>query len=316
MPGSLFGLPLSQRIDKNGKPLSGGKLYITESGSVPATVYKDYSLDSNNIHPYPITLDSIGQIPQFWLEDGAYNARLYDKAGVVQFNVSGVTTLGPSSGEGGGGGGVDAETIFQVGDVLWLDQSGTRSGWVRDNGRTIGSATSGASERANADCEDLFLFGYAEGWTVVGGTTGTAADDWAANKQITLPDKRGCGASGLDDMGNSAASRYTGVPVVSGSVTTAGSVIGESVHTLLTTEIPSHDHDATQESHSHVLPAWASITSDAQGVGGGLTILATTGSSNPATDSKQPAIDVSNTGGGGSHNNVQRSVLGTWYRKL
>jgi len=36
--------------------------------------------------------------------------------------------------------------------------TGVRSGFVRANGRTIGSATSGATERANADAQALFEY--------------------------------------------------------------------------------------------------------------------------------------------------------------
>lgn len=306
-------MPLSQQIDRNGKPLSGGKLYITTTGNVPATVYKDFALTSGNTHAYPIVLDANGRIPQFWMADGTYNARLYDRSGVVQFSVASVTALGASSGAGGGGG-VDAEAIFQTGDVLWLDTSGIRSGWVRDNGRTIGSATSGASERANSDVEDLFLFGWAAGWTVVSGAGATAAADWAANKQITLPDKRGYVPGGLDDMGNSAASRFTGVPVISGSVTTAGSLLGETSHTQTASEVGVHTHTATQAAHTHSITSVA--TNSGFQAGSGLTGLASSGSANPVTDSKQPTITVDNGGSGAAMNITQRTVLGTFYRKL
>lgn len=101
--------------------------------------------------------------------------------------------------------------MFATGDCLWLDYQGTRTGWVRDNGRTIGSATSGATERANADASALFTYL----WTnfsnticaVSGGRGANAAADYATSKTIALPDKRGYVPGGLDDMGNSAAGR-------------------------------------------------------------------------------------------------------------
>ena len=40
---------------------------------------------------------------------------------------------------------------------------------------------------------------------VVGGRGANAAADWAANKQITLPDMRGYATQGLDGMGNARA---------------------------------------------------------------------------------------------------------------
>ncbi|MFX9031451.1 hypothetical protein ABTN13_20060, partial [Acinetobacter baumannii] len=43
-----------------------------------------------------------------------------------------------------------------TGDYITAASTGTRAGYVRANGRTIGSATSGATERANADTAALY----------------------------------------------------------------------------------------------------------------------------------------------------------------
>lgn len=316
MAGSI-GLSLSQQLDiTNGRLLSGGKLYFYASGtSTPQNVFRDTALTL--AYPNPITLASDGRVPAFYVADGAIRARLTNSAGVVQFDADGILVIGPSSGSGGGIS-VDPTTLFQTGDMLWLDQSGTRSGFVRDNGRTIGAATSGASERANADCQPLFLFLWATySDTICPVLTGrglTAAADWAANKQITLPDKRGYIPGGLDDMGNSAAGRFTSVPVVSGSVTTAGSVLGESLHTITVAESaaltltsvvtdPGHHHNMVGSGgpgNQHV-----TITSDA-----------TDRNTNTADAVTGITVATTSNAGGGSHNNVQKTVLGTYYRKL
>src|SRR5690606_10723240 len=111
------------------------------------------------------------------------------------------------------GGGVDPSAIFQTGDELWLKRSGPRSGWVRQNGRTIGSAASGATERANADTQPLYEYLWntypADQCPVTGGQGISAAADFAANKRIATPDMRGYGPRGLDDMGNDPAGRIT-----------------------------------------------------------------------------------------------------------
>lgn len=83
------------------------------------------------------------------------------------------------------------------------------TGWVRLNGRTIGSASSAATERANADCEALFLYLWDNlddtRAPVSGGRGGSAAADWASNKRITLPSARDRVLVGMATMGNSDA---------------------------------------------------------------------------------------------------------------
>lgn len=109
----------------------------------------------------------------------------------------------------------DANSVSLVGiptgAMMMYGATTAPTGWVRCNARTIGSASSGATERANADTENLFTFlwtHYSD--TVCAVSTGrgaSAAADYAAAKTIALPDLRGRGLFGLDDMGNSAASR-------------------------------------------------------------------------------------------------------------
>lgn len=82
-----------------------------------------------------------------------------------------------------------------TGKVAMFARATAPAGWVRLNGGTIGSATSGASERANADTHDLFVLLWNEFdnsiCPVVGGRGTSAENDWAANKKLTLPDDRG-----------------------------------------------------------------------------------------------------------------------------
>lgn len=322
--GTIPNLPLSQQFEKTtGKFLAGGRLYFYQANtSTPQTPYKDTGLTLS--HPNPIPLDAAGRIPSFYLADGSIRVRLVNKAGVVQFDEANLLVIGPSSGSGSGGPSIDATTIFQTGDVIWLDQSGTRSGWVRDNGRTIGSATSGAAERANADCLALFIFlwqTYSDAiCPVPTGRGASAAADWAANKQITLPDKRSYVPGGLDDMGNSAAGRFANVPVVSGSVTAAGSVLGESTHALTTAEVPA----SAITGSGTVTPTARS----GQTVGGRTPSTSTVGVSSggdhqmiragdyDSLDTKTVNITGTVAGGGIAHSLVQKTVLGTFYRKL
>lgn len=295
--------------------ISGRLFFYAANTSTPQNAYKDTALLIP--HPRPIVLDANGRCPSFYLADGSVRARLENSSGVPQFDEANLLVIGPSSGGGGGGSSVDATTIFQTGDTLWLDQQGTRSGWVRDNGKTIGSVISGATERASADTQALFLFlwgAYSDTICPVGGGRGaTAAADWAANKQIALPDKRGYVPGGLDDMGSTAAARFTGVPVVSGNVTTAGSTLGEARNTLTVAAMPSHTHAPTLNGSNPY--------TGLQGLILGTTTTSYTspgGQGGPANSASVPALTLANanTGDGGAHNNTQLTVLGTFYRKL
>ncbi len=327
MAGSIS-LSLSQQFDELGSPLSGGKLFFIQAGttSTPQNAYYDTALTLPL--PNPVTLDAAGRVPAFYLADGQIKIRLTSATGVEQIVQDNLLVIGPSSG-GGGGGGVDPTTVFQTGDCLWLPIQGTRNGWVRANGRTMGSASSGATERANADAATLFTYLWNNfSNTICPVSTGrgaNAAADFAANKTITLLDWRGYVPGGLDDMGNSAASRYTGVPVVSGDVTTAGSIIGEVTHALVAAEHASHDHDVFLNDPGHTHNTGLTASGTAGGSGSGFAVTGST----VATSSSTTGITVRSASGGGgtqnktntqgsgtAHNNVQKTVLGTFYLKL
>lgn len=215
MAGTIYSLALSQRFDSQGKLLIDAPLYLYAANTLtPVDSYRDSGLSVLN--PWPLRTDSAGMIPEFWLADGSYRARFTDSAGsVVYFDLMNVLALGPSSGEGGGGegGGVDPNAIHQTGDIIWKPVSGVRTGWVRANARTIGSASSGATERANADTQPLYEFLWNnfsnDICPVTGGRGANAAADFAANKAIGLIDMRGRAPFGLDDMGSSAAGVIT-----------------------------------------------------------------------------------------------------------
>lgn len=317
MAGSLPGVPLSQQFDANGDVLSGALLYIYAANTTtPQDSFLDSGLTIKNT--FPLKADARGRVPMFYLADGAVHVRLTDSAGVVQFDYPSMLVIGPSSGGGGGGGG-DPTTIFQTGDVLWLDAAGLRAGWVRDNGRTIGNAVSGASERANADTQALYVFGWALGWTVVGGAGANALADFNAGKQLTLPDKRGYLPGGLDDMGNAAAGRYAGVPFSSGNATTPGSLGGEAAHTLSAPEIPAHTHGITEPNGGlgHAHPPLSGSNFMTNGAGQQvLNVGFAQSAGNATTGFSITGITINANTGGGAHNNTPLVTVGTFYRKL
>jgi hypothetical protein len=286
MAGHIAGLGYSQRMDANGNPLAGCKLYIYDTGtSTPVTSYQDYALSIE--HTHPIDADSAGIIPMFWVNDGTYRVRLTDVDGNEIFDDDGIVALGPSSGTGGGGSSVSATAIFQTGDLLWLPISGTRTGWVRANARTIGSAASGATERANADAEELFLYlwnNFSDSLCpVTAGRGGSAAADWAANKLIATLDMRSRGMYGLQGMGN------TDLTITGGS-SSAAAAVGASTVLLTSSNMPVMNITVSTAhlniTSTFTLGVGAGITGD------NLTVLTSAGSSGTDVPSSPDNVTV------------------------
>lgn len=331
MAGTIPSLSLAQFNDANGLPDRGAKLYLYQAGtSIPVVAYKDNALTSGQEHPFPIVADSYGLIPAFWLDDGDYRVRLTDRNGVVRFDIQSFPALGSSG--GGGGGSTTIVSTFETGDVDWQPMAGARAGWVRHNGRTIGSASSGASERANADCESLFTTlwqRHANTICAVSGGRGISASaDWAANKTLTLLDLRGKAPAGLDDMGNSAAGAFSGITFTAGDAITAGASGGSATVTLTTAQIPVHGHAAgtltaaTGGGHNHDIPARRSdgeeSADDTRLQGGTPAKPSFTFTSMPigGTHSHTITGSTADAGGGTSHPNMPPFSLGTFYVRL
>jgi hypothetical protein len=239
-------LSMTQQFDEYGAPLAGGKLYIIQAGTVstPQNAYVDTGLVT--AQPYPMTLDAAGRVPQFFLDDSVSNLvkiRLQSAAGVVQLAADSVLIIGPSISGGGGGSTVDSTQLIQTGMMIFAHSTAQIAGFVRLNGRTIGSATSGATEKPSADCQALFLYLWPDtALTVSGGRGANAAADWAANKTIALPDWRGYGLGALDDMGNTASGRISSM---STSAVTLGGTGGIQAQSLTVANLPPYTPSGT-----------------------------------------------------------------------
>lgn len=248
MAGSIS-LSLSQQFDELGEPLNGGLLYFFAAGTTtPQSAYQDYSLTLP--YPNPIELDSAGRVPAFYLADGQIKIRLTNAAGVTQVAADNILVVGASAGTGTPPT-VDATTVFGTGDTKWRYGSGVHTGWVRMNGRTIGSASSGGTERANSDCQELFEYLWTQDatdllLTVSTGRGASANADWVANKTITLPDARGRSFFGPDTMGASAGGRLgSGAGSFLTNNDTVGAGAGSETKTLLTANLPAYTPSGT-----------------------------------------------------------------------
>lgn len=314
-------LALAQQIDSSGQPLAGALLYIFQAGTV-ATLqnsYQDFGLTILN--PNPLEADQTGRIPMFWLADGLIHVRLVDSSGVVVLDET-MQVLGPSSGGGGGGGGggVDPTAVFSTGDFKFRPTTETLAGWVKANAQTIGSATSGATQRANADTLNLFSYlwnNYANSkCPVSGGRGANAATDFAANKTIGLPDWRSKGPAGLDDMGNAPAGIIQASNVTSGGgdgPTTPAAFGGEANHTLVLGEGPRGQFSMNDPGHLHQIQF---NVVQYQAGANSIQILQGGGPDETPVTSSTTGITLTDNTGGGAHQTMSPFVLGTWFVKL
>lgn len=193
------------------------------------------------------------------------------------------------------------------------------------NARTIGSSTSGATERANADCQNLFL----ELWNdypdvkcpVIGGRGVSAAADWTANKQITVPDMRGKGPFGLDGMGNTRANIIPDGNVQGGDTgDTADARVGTTTHAVAQANLPAVAPTFTG-TPTGVLSSSNQMVGFSQNQGAtGAQLLAAgasvAGGTTVTIPSITPAGTISNLGSGTALETISPGVLGSWYVKL
>jgi hypothetical protein len=276
MAGSIS-LSMTQQLDEFGQPLAGGKLYFFQAGTVstPQNAFQDSALTLP--WPNPFVLDASGRIDQLFFADGSIKIRLTDVNGVEKLVKDGLLVVGASSG-GGGGSPVDATTVLATGDLKVRYGTGVLSGFVRCNGRTIGSATSGASERANADTQALFeyLWNTDPNLTVSTGRGASSIADWSANKTIALPDWRGRALAALDDMGNSAAGRLTATYFGTVATVLGAASTPTEFKQLATTNLPTQTPSGTVGSLITTDNVWHGGT--AQSAAGGGTQSTSTGS--------------------------------------
>jgi microcystin-dependent protein len=190
---------------------------------------------------------------------------------------------------------------------------------VRANGRTLGNASSGGTERANADTETLFTLlwnQYSNSVCAVSGGRGASASaDYAANKTITLPDLRGRAFFGLDDMGSTAASRLGSIIT---TPTTNGSSGGTETHTLTEAQMPVHQHSGTSLGATTTISGGTNIHSGSTNASydSGPSSTKVVSSVNTITASTTISGSVGQAGSGQAHSNMPPAFLGTYIIKL
>lgn len=322
---TLWPLSLQQRLDRNGRPQAGAKAYFYETGTLTArTVYSDPGLSTP--HAQPVVADTFGAFPAVFPPLGQYRCRVVTSSGSLIFDVE----LDGGAEAVVGGGGTDPDLLIKTGFIVAKLKSGTETSYVRLNGRTIGNASSGATERANADCENLFVELYNSLSNTIapvsGGRSGTAATDFAAGKTLTLPNAQGRALIGLNGMGGTAANLLSALTFTLGDQDTPGSAVGAGTHTLTEAQLPVVNRTPagsiaiTDPGHAHAISPSAASNNNNAAASGSTVNAATSGAS--ATQTAATGISATFTGtqftfgSGSAHPNVQPSMTCTFYIKL
>lgn len=195
---------------------------------------------------------------------------------------------------------------FETGDFKIAYGTAEKSGYVRCNGRSIGSAASAATERANADTAALFthLWDTNSALVVSGGRGASAAEDYEANKTITLPDARNNVLAFVDGMGHSNTNRLTTENGGTIDGKTLGSIGGAQTHILNEGELAEHNHNVPSWRQTQIDPTGGSYAATSDPGGGG-------------NAQAEDALQTMAAGDGDPHNNTQPTLIaGTLYIKL
>jgi hypothetical protein len=349
---ALCPLSLQTLFDIEGLPIRPARLYFFRATTVtPIVVYQDGLLSV--AHQSPVLTNGNGRVPPIYVGSDPYRVRIFDSFGQLiedLDNIAGAVVA--DTGGGGGGGTIEPgdPRLLTTGDMVAAFSQALRAGFVRCNGNTIGNASSGSSERANADCQALFEWMWGQDTDhmlpIIGGRGTSAVGDWNANKQITLPDLRARALFGIDGMGGAASGRLALATMDdAGTPAMLGGHGGRDRQTLDLTMVPAHSHGASGFSdsigaHQHSVttyPAGDHVHSVPQG-GGGVAV-GTGAAGTAATQAGQNTgaagshahtgytdtlgqhqhvlnISIANAGGGAAHQQVPPFFTSTVYIKL
>ena len=246
----------------------GAQAFFFNGGTTtPLTVFRDAGEGSS--FPHPVVADAYGRWPDVFvpfilsydvLVKTAEGVQLTYTQNIPNPNPIDTTTIPPTA-DGLTTGMVHAELIDNV-----------KPGFVRLNGKTIGSLLSPGTERNNDDTKNLFIYLYALPDSlapVSGGRTGVPLNDFNNNKTITLPDCRGMGFMGIDTMGDVSNGTLNGVGFIVGSASQPASWMGSNRQFLTLAQMPAHTHGGTtaveSPTHSHSVTTGVESTGHVHG---------------------------------------------------
>jgi hypothetical protein len=287
----------------------GAKVYFYDAGgTTPRSIWtnKGATVAASN----PVITDGNGVIPPIWVS-GTADYRIVINTASNQL-IRTIENLQGAASEAGvvvGGGSTYALT---TGDIKWNFDTSEITGFVKLNAQTIGNAGSGAHY-----ADDLLADLYSYLWSrisntyapVAGGRGANAAADFAAGKQMTLPDMRFRDFRGLSGMGNSVVAAAANW----GGASAPGFTGGNDSKTIATGNLPAHTHTgttaagsgtiggstATDGSHSHTGATTDTAGTHNHSYNTPADVVINTGAS--ASPTFKATIAAANTGDAGSH---------------
>lgn len=284
--GVRYYTPDAFEITPTGVPYAACRLFFYLSGTLsPLDTFSDVNLSTPNENP--VTADANGRFGSIFLvTTQAYRVQLWSPATVDDpegFQIWAFDDVGPAAG------GAVSNVAGIIGEIRQYAgiSSQIPAGWYQCYGQAISRTV------------------YSVLFTAIGTTWGVGDNSTTFN----LPDLRGRGTIGLDNMGGTPANRVTaGVSGIAG--TTLGAVGGNQAmqtHTHVVND-PTHTHTFTDPGHRHTIHTNTSgggtPIGEITGLSGamapdGQTELATTGIVIAAAAT---GITLSNTGNGSSQN--------------
>jgi len=192
-----------------------------------------------------------------------------------------------------------ASSVDETGKLASFMRSTAPAGYIKANGLTIGSPTSGATNRANADTWPLFSMFWAEFDNTllhVQDSTGapttrgaSAAADWTDNKRLPVFDRRGKFGRGWDDGRGLDAGRGLG--------TDQAYETASHGHTGSADAVAGHTHGINDLGHSHIANIPNEFAIGTFATSGGTSSDGTNGTgNNPYTSSSTTGISMASSG--------------------
>lgn len=277
-------------FDQNGVPLAGGQLFFYESGTTtPLNTYQDPALTIPNANP--VVANAGGYFGPIWLSPSQpYKVQLFTAATPNNPTGSEIWSIDPFGPAAAGAIANNAGIVGESRDFCGPAAS-VPTGWYLCYGQAVSRTT------------------YAALFAVIGTTWG-AGD---ASTTFNLPDFRGRGTLGKDDMGGSAAGRITsGVSGISGTTLGASGGDQNAQEDTLTADTTT-TVDITDPGHFHTYDAGQSTgaaSTPLNYIFGNQAAVAQNGNSQTtgitATATSTTTVTSGNTGESG---NVQPSAV-------
>ncbi len=184
-----------------------------------------------------------------------------------------------------------ASLFWSTGDLKPTLKTAADPGWVMMNDGSIGSASSGATTRANADTQALYTLlwnNVSNTWAPVNGGRGASASaDFAANKRMTLPKA----------LGRALASAGAGSGLTSRAL---GETLGSENAVVV-----QHNHGVTDPGHAHQIRSDNNVA----GAAGGGNRHTDGAGFNSNTNTNTTGITINSAGVSGTGANMQPTLF-------